>query len=622
MNIQLLIRKIRTSFLWLCGILAPLPWGGVGGGLLVSCSDFDDYNKEVADVTPSANQTLWENIQQNGQLSDFAALLKKAGFDDELSQSHYYTVWAPLNGTFDASQYQGLNNNALLRQFVKNHIADYGHSALGAIDEHVKMLNEKTYDFMGTSSYTFGDRTVAQPNIPSNNGLMHTLNGSLVFYPNIYEYVTDSLLAIGKDIDSLRHYVLAYEQTYLDETASVPGSIVDGMQTYVDSVIVTSNSLWRDMNIQMNNEDSTYTVLLPNNKAWLDGYNRIKDCYKYAATTKAQLFENGSIASNPASISIDPAFWQDSLTCRNIVSNLVFSKCYQRNDPLFGNGSFAATDTAYSTSENHLTNMQEVLTHTTAISEMSNGMARTIDSLTFNPWQTYNPTVIVTSPTQTMKVKKLTKHSVYSTSNVPLKNFPIFSKVPKMFHQWLFPDNSPYFSFIAVDSADVDGTTSKPEFNFALGTIKNNGTITGQVRSATYHIYVVTVPEQLINPEAAVKPYYLRFYLSYTDANNKQQYEVLPKGAKTTSKIITDDGENTATLTYVGDPDKVNVIDLGEFTFPACYYGLDAYPSLMMMHTESYTSSSSRAKYDQQMRVAGVYLVPKEYNDMWANTNE
>ena len=42
----------------------------------------------------------------------------------------------------------------------------------------------------------------------------------------------------------------------------------------------------------------------------------------------------------------------------------------------------------------------------------------------------------------------------------------------------------------------------------------------------------------------------------------------------------------------------------------------------MMMHTESYTSSSSRAKYDQQMRVAGVYLVPKEYNDMWANTNE
>ena len=35
-------------------------------GLLVatSCSDFNDYNKAGTDAMPSANQTLWENIQQ------------------------------------------------------------------------------------------------------------------------------------------------------------------------------------------------------------------------------------------------------------------------------------------------------------------------------------------------------------------------------------------------------------------------------------------------------------------------------------------------------------------------------------------------------------------------------
>ena len=67
---------------------------------------------------------------------------------------------------------------------------------------------------------------------------------------------------------------------------------------------------------------------------------------------------------------------QDSLTCRNIVQNLVFSNWYKGNQPLFGNGTFASVDSAYTTSGRHLTNMQEALNHTIAINEMSNGMTR------------------------------------------------------------------------------------------------------------------------------------------------------------------------------------------------------------------------------------------------------
>lgn len=593
-----------------------------------SCSDYNDYNSAPsAGDLPGANSTLWENISSDTQLTKFANLAKKCNYSEVLNSPRFYTVWAPVDNVISDAEYNRLmtsDSATIVKQFMQQHMTEYNYPVSAALDSAtIISLNAKHHAF---TQNTFDGFSYNAINLPSTNGVMHKINGLSEFHQNLYENI-DNL----ECCDLVKNYIQKYDEYYLDVNASVIGPLRDGKQTYLDSVMKKRNNVIRSiMRADLEDEDSTFCMLIPNDKAWNAAYTVINPCYNYIPKLDYMDLSKKTLAASSLKATDSKADkaaeadgdLQDSLTCRNIVSNLVFSKCYQRNDPLFGNGSFAATDTAYSTSENHLTNMQEVLTHTTAISEMSNGMARTIDSLTFNPWQTYNPTVIVTSPTQTMKVKKLTKHSVYSTSNVPLKNFPIFSKVPKMFHQWLFPDNSPYFSFIAVDSADVDGTTSKPEFNFALGTIKNNGTITGQVRSATYHIYVVTVPEQLINPEAAVKPYYLRFYLSYTDANNKQQYEVLPKGAKTTSKIITDDGENTATLTYVGDPDKVNVIDLGEFTFPACYYGLDAYPSLMMMHTESYTSSSSRAKYDQQMRVAGVYLVPKEYNDMWANTNE
>ena len=48
MTIQRLKKRIKSSLLWLCGILAPLTWGGAGGGLITSCDDF--FNQESNDV--------------------------------------------------------------------------------------------------------------------------------------------------------------------------------------------------------------------------------------------------------------------------------------------------------------------------------------------------------------------------------------------------------------------------------------------------------------------------------------------------------------------------------------------------------------------------------------------
>ena len=596
---------------------------------VVSCTDYDDYNTVPEDAQAGANRTLWENIASDQQLTKFAALAQKCNFSETLNSPRFYTVWAPVDAAFSDSEYNRLmasDSATIVKQFMQQHITEYNYPVSAAHDSAtIVTLNAKHHPFTQNS---FDGLSYDAVNIPSTNGLMHKLNGMSEFYYNLYENI-DNL----KGCDSVKNYIQKYDEYYLDVNASVIGPLVEGKQTYLDSVLKKRNNVIADiMRADLENEDSTYCMIIPNDKAWKDAYDRILPCYNYIAKMDyMDLDKKTSVASSTTAtnakadeaVETTGAVLQDSLTCRNLVSRLVFSKSYQRNSPLFTNERTAtATDSLYSTSRSYLQNVNAVLDHTVATAEMSNGMTRTVDSLTFFPWQTYNPTIVVTRPKQTLKVKKLTTHAVYSTDNEPLKNHSIFSKVPKMFHQWIFPDNSPYFSFVAVDSADVDGTTGKPEFNFALGTMDNRGNVTGTVRSTTYHIYVVTVPEQIIDPDAPVKPYYLRFFLSYTDESNKQQYVVLPQGAKTTSKIITDFGEDSSTLTYVGDPDKVNVIDLGEFTFPACYYGLSAYPSLMMMHTESYTSSGNRAKYDQQMRVAGVYLVPKEYNDLWANDNE
>lgn len=589
-----------------------------------SCTDYSDYNSvPSAGEQAGANSTLWENISSDQQLTKFANLAKKCNFSEVLNSPRFYTLWAPVDNAISDAEYNRLiasDSATIVNQFMYQHLTEYNYPVSAALENTtIISLNAKHHTFTQNGFDGFGYVAVNQP---ATNGVLHKISGLSEFHQNLYENI-DNL----EGCDNIKEYIQKYDEYYLDVNASVIGPLRDGKQTYLDSVMKKRNNVINDiMDAKLDHEDSTYCFIIPNDQAWNDAYTAITPRYKYipkmdymdllnktlAAT--ATMAANHGKADKAAEADTE---LQDSLTCRNIVSNLVFSKSFQCNNPLFGIGSFAATDTAYTTTKCNLTNMQEEIDHTLAINEMSNGMIRTVDSLTFAPWESYNPTIIVKKPAitvekkevmTTMKVAKMTTH------NIPLDSLAgrdsLFSKVPQMFMKWLKPATSRFFSYVAVDS--IEGTTSKPEFDFALK----------GVRSATYHIYVVTVPAQVEEPKADVKPYYLRFLLSWTDAANKQQITVLPKGAKTTLEMTTDNGKSTATVTYLGDPGRINVFDLGEFEFPACYYGLDAYPSLLMTHTKSYTSSTNRNKYDQKMRVAGVYLVPKEYNDIWANTNE
>lgn len=611
---HLICNKTKELLRFMVYILLPLTGGGWVG---VSCSDYDDYNTVPGvfggDQT-GANNTLWENISNDQQLTRFADLARKCSFSEVLNSPRFYTVWAPVNDAISDAEYNRLmasDSATVLKQFMQQHITEYNYPVSAALDSTtIVSLNMKHHPFTQTSFDGYSYNAV---NIASNNGVMHKLNGMSEFHHNLYENI-DNL----QGCDSIKKYIQKYDEYYLDVNASVIGPLRDGKQTYLDSVMKKRNNVIRTiMKADLEDEDSTFCMLIPNDKAWNAAYSAINPCYNYIAkldymdlakksTVASSIKATDAKADKPSEAT---SALQDSLTCRNIVDNLVFSASYPQNGPLFGQGTLTSKDTVVTTNGRYLRHADRVLDHTLAINEMSNGITRTIDSLTFDSWNSYNPVIRTMRPDATMKVNKLTTH------NIPLDSLAgrdsLFSKVPAMFHQWLFPKTSRFFSYVAVDSANVEGTTGKPEFNFALE----------GVRSATYHIYVVTVPAQVEEPAADVKPYYLRFYLSWTDADNKQQLTVLPQGAAKDLEMTTDNGTDTKKLTCIGDPGRVNVFDLGEFTFPVCYYGLDAYPSLMMMHTKSYTSSANRKKYDQQMRVAGVYLVPKEYNDYWTNAS-
>ena len=588
-----------------------------------SCTDYSDYNTvPVDEQVPGANKTLWENIVNDQQLTKFAALASRCNFSEALNSPRFYTVWAPVDNAISNDEYNRLmasDSATILKQFMQQHITEYNYPVSAALDSTtIVSLNVKHHPFTQTG---FDGFSYAEVNVPATNGLLHKINGLSEFHNNLYENIDDLT-----GCDSIKSYIQKYDEYFLDVNASVIGPLVNGKQTYLDSVMKKSNNVIASiMQAKLEDEDSTYCMFIPNDEAWREAYTAIHPYYNYIPKMDYMDLTKKTVEASSANASTAKADLaaeanselQDSLTRYNIVSNLVFSNWYQPNMPLFGQGALTDNDSVLSTSGYYLSNMQELMNHTVATNEMSNGLVHVVDKFAFNPWDTYNPVIFSPSPIEStnMNIRKLTTH------NIPLDSLAgrdsLFSKVPKMFHQWLFPKNSRYFSYVAVDSADIGtvqsaSSTLKPEFDFPLL----------DVRSATYHIYVVTVPAQVEKPTALVRPYYLRFYLSWTDAANKQQYTVLPQGARTTHEITTSSTEKpSATMTVVGDPGRVNVIDLGEFTFPASYYGQEAYPSLLMYNTQRFTSTISHNRYDRDLRVAGVYLVPKEYNDYWANSD-
>ena len=230
----------------------------------ISCSDWTDHYDADTSILDSQQSTLWENISKDGNLSEFASLLKKAGYDEVLNASQTYTVWAPANGTFDLGTVSALSTDRLVREFVQNHIARNNYPVSGAIDERIYTLNEKLMFFGGNGLYAMQNVAVSAPNKASRNGVIHTLNGNIPFMANIFESLNNN----DYPLDSIANFFHSYDVKKLNEQKSVQGPTLNGQITYLDSVFDEHNDLFTRYFAYINREDSNYSMVLPTNEAW------------------------------------------------------------------------------------------------------------------------------------------------------------------------------------------------------------------------------------------------------------------------------------------------------------------------------------------------------------------
>ncbi len=607
----------------------------VAGGLLAatSCSDFSDYNTVPEANNPAADKTLWENISENKDLSDFATVLKRVGYDKVLSESHTYTVWAPVNGSFNTDSLSRVSDAKVEREFIMNHIADYAHRETDVNDTIVFMLNEKLLKFTSkNTAFLAFDTHKVKPNAnnatlfnyPSVNGLLYVISNPTTFRFNGYEYISE----MAEKASKFFAYVNKYEASVLDESASVKGEIKDGVQHYDDSVMIVTNSLIegrQNLNADISNEDSTYTVLIPTDEAWDNSYNTIASYYKYIPKISYQNLEDLSlqgkkggtktsftikaadaalstaIAAAPADaeIQVTEEYWTDSITKLLMVNNLIYSETNKRyNSKLTSGAAFVESDTLFATTRSLVTNLPALDAATVETVKLSNGHARILNKFPFSAEETYAPIIrtyevarVVTATGATYSYESIDK-AMLDPAMCQLEEYQTALRY--------------------VKTPLPEGTNYAPELDFYLE----------DVLSTTYDVKLVVVPACVENPALPVeerKPYTLIVDINYTDADNKQ---ITARFAGEGKDLLTTTTQLKKTEPFEVGKDKVDTVMLGRITFPICYAGTDAKPNIKVMHSVNSFLSSYKKKYEQTLRIANVILEPVMPEENTQNANK
>ena len=255
---------------------------------LYSCADkWEDHYETVQGETYQG--TLLDYLgSQSEQLSDFAEILKAVGYEANLASDQMFTIWAPVNGSFDKDALLATiadgDKERVVERFVQNHIALYSIS-LTPNEQNVTLQNSKVIRLSGAAEAKFGDCEILTSNVACKNGIFNIIGAENVYIPTIYEILEDDYkdyLKANPDLNpdelvSMMSFLEAYNADSLDESKSVfLGLDMSGNRVYIDSVMIRNNTILKMLDALVYEEDSTYWTIVPTVEAYQQRYEEAK----------------------------------------------------------------------------------------------------------------------------------------------------------------------------------------------------------------------------------------------------------------------------------------------------------------------------------------------------------
>lgn len=521
---------LKRIVLW---CLFPMVWMG--------CTDWDDHYDEEGQLL-TTNATLWDEIAARPELSEFKECLERYGYKERLDGSQMYTVFAPM-GKIDTTN---LTRKKIKTEVIENHIARFAHSANSAtIDKSVVMLNNKTINFtqMG-EEFMFGSKKlVNEYNIRAKNGVLHIIEQQQPFFHNIWEYLTTD-----SRFDKVRGYLYSFNDTILDENKSIKGEINDiGQQEYLDSVIYINNPLLYELG-QLNNEDSTYTMIVPTNEAWDEAYERIQKYYVYSRKEA----KRDSLSEYYASLSV--------------VRDLVFSHTVQKSKE----------DSLISTTNGVFKKPYEyILADYTDSTKCSNGEVFVVDELKHKPWDSWH-----------------TRIKVEAENVNALVVDTILEKNALIYRRELANADSMYTKISRGSYLEIvdRNTKSHPTLTFNVW-----NTLKGK-----YDLKVVFLPQEMATSRnKTLLPNRFEVKASYLKANGG------------TDGVWMTDLKRVGKVTQ-NDPMKLDTVTIATIETECCSYGTDSPGLQLTISSSWSKNANNKKKYSTTLLIDCIILEPSK----------
>lgn len=565
-----------------------------------ACTDTwnDHFDGTVANVNEGS---LWQAIQQNPDLSNFAKVLEATGYSRQLGGSQMFTVFAPTNANLSATEAQALideyykekktekdDDNSVLKEFVKNHVALFNHSTSASSSDSVRLLNGK---YAVLQANEVAGVKLLSSNQLYQNGVLFTTDGKLNYLPNVFEYIKKD-----SDLDSLKSFLYNPSFYYKEfmPNLSVVDSVNNGKTVYMDSVLEQRNRLLQHLQ-DISSEDSTYWIVAPTNNVWKQLVDEYSTYFNYA--------DNNQL--------------RDSMNYVNtrlaILQGTIFSKTY--NKSVFANhssGTTQVTDSALSEQAiqsyhsrtgkwgkdfnyyEYLNAWQPggVFDQSDNV-DCSNGMVRKATTWPINKLETFLRYRITEAESGDILEYSKIANPKQENDSIQTITPVIRSVVPNdsvNFYNMVW--NNQYMEFDVQEASYMYHSVT-----YSLRNILSN---------VGYDIYLVTAPALAYNPNATAferRPVKVRCTLTYPQQSGKLKSEQLVSSISTTA-------------------DKMDYLLLNTkypdgFKFPVSNYGVDEEsPSIRLKIETRVSSGDYSTNFSRTMRIDCILLVPHGTMDL------